>query len=618
MVKSSWTEDRGSDMKMKRTSAQLQKTFYTVYKDFFNTHDIVLSGSSILTWWADISHGIGTVWIKQKIPMKTFCWANLNNSGRVTFGSLLEYSILENSFKEQELDTLFVHNGGAIIWFLENVLSKNWFTKWIEIDILSETPPWHGFASFWVFSVILTFLLHIVIWKLDPKILIYQEIATQPVLFDELYNLSLELSHCISGWKSVGASNYAVMATHNVFPMVHFSNRPTWSRSSGENIMNEENTDIRRDMNHVIYKDSLFNFLWIDSSKLEEFPLDYGVIFTGFEYRYSDIESTREQKKHEEDWLDDFITRTVRSLWIPKDDRVILSELLGFDKTEILEQSTDIMNLRILEWFDSLARSTHLENSIDSFIDTIKKIGLLSFSYQKENKLFASLQYLFRQYQQFEDEDIGIFPFNTGKIWGSLFFVMKKWKSRTTIEKTLTHLQKDGFQLSLDYASWRDGYASDGVCIDQYISQKIYSDYTQEGNLLFTDTFGTSYCGDYEAIIKTETDCILLDTIWGRIYIKGTKLTSKEIHSQNTTIDMLKILIENIGSEVSNSKLPVSTYSQNKNELLSKVVIPIKKIAKEHFWMEISLNCSGWITEYYLRLEKDESIRIGIIKKLQN
>jgi hypothetical protein len=61
------------------------------------------------------------------------------------------------------------------------------------------------------------------------------------------------------------------------------------------------------------------------------------------------------------------------------------------------------------------------------------------------------------------------------------------------------------------------------------------------------------------------------------------KLTSKEIHSQNTTIDMLRILMDNIGKEVSNTKLPVSTYSQNKNEILGKVVLPIRKLALKHF-----------------------------------
>lgn len=217
----------------------------------------------------------------------------------------------------------------------------------------------------------------------------------------------------------------------------------------------------------------------------------------------------------------------------------------------------------------------------------------MSFSYQKGNRLFFALQYLFYRYRQFEDEEIGILPFNTAKIGGSLFFVMKHGKSRSTIQKVLDHLRSDGHIATLDYASWRDGCSSDGVRLEQFVTHKLYSEYTKEGNVLFSDTLGASYFGDYETVIENEKDCILLDTIRGRIYICGIKLTSKEIHSQNTTIDMMKILLENMGKEVSNAKLPVSTYSQNKNEILSKVVLPIRKLAKEHFGKEISLQCSG-------------------------
>lgn len=35
---------------IKMNSIELQKIFHTVYKDFFNAHDIVLSGDAIMTW----------------------------------------------------------------------------------------------------------------------------------------------------------------------------------------------------------------------------------------------------------------------------------------------------------------------------------------------------------------------------------------------------------------------------------------------------------------------------------------------------------------------------------------------------------------------------------------
>jgi hypothetical protein len=46
---------------------------------------------------------------------------------------------------------------------------------------------------------------------------------------------------------------------------------------------------------------------------------------------------------------------------------------------------------------------------------------------------------------------------------------------------------------------------------------------------------------------------------------------------------MMKILIENIAKEVSNSELPTSSYSQNKNEITGKVIAPLRKLVLKHF-----------------------------------
>ncbi len=599
-------------------SFELQKIFYTTYKGFFNKHNIVLSGGGVLTWWADISHGVSALRIKQKLPVKTFCGVNFNTSGKVTFWQMWTYSILENSFEESELNTFFKQNADQVSGFIKNFLYQHGYHGGIEIDFLFEAPPWHGFAFSGVISVLLTFLIHTLVKQLDIKTLVGREFPIDPILFDTLYNSSLRLSSCISWGKSAGgSSNYIVMAHNYALPIVHVSQKCE-HRNLHENIMDEENTDIHRCINTVIYRDSLLNFLWKDPLWIDELPIDYGVIFTGLEYRFADIEATREQRVYEEEKLTSFIATIVDALPVADSDRTILAKMLNFDKDEVIYKNIDHMNLKILEWFNTLFRRNNDDLSIEAFIDTIRKIGLSSFSYQKENRLFLALQYLFQKYQQFDDEEIGILPFNTGRTGGSLFFVMKKWQSRITIQKALDHLRDEWNIVSLDHASWRDGYSSDGVRVEQYITGKIFSEYTREGDVLFSDSFGESYSGDYDTMRQNETHGILLDAIWGRIYLDGVKLTSKDIHSQNTTIDMLKLLLDNLGKEVPNIKLPSSTYSHNKNEILSKIIIPIKRITKEHFWKEIALSCSGWITEYYLRLEHDPSLRISIIQKLQH
>ncbi len=67
------------------------------------------------------------------------------------------------------------------------------------------------------------------------------------------------------------------------------------------------------------------------------------------EYRFTDIEATREQREHEEDKLSSFLTSIVESLPIPESDRGILSGILSFDKDEVIYKNIDHMNLKILE-----------------------------------------------------------------------------------------------------------------------------------------------------------------------------------------------------------------------------------------------------------------------------
>ncbi|MEI7478079.1 MAG: hypothetical protein WCJ81_06410 [bacterium] len=53
-----------------------------------------------------------------------------------------------------------------------------------------------------------------------------------------------------------------------------------------------------------------------------------------------------------------------------------------------------------------------------------------------------------------------------------------------------------------------------------------------------------------------------------KIYIQGQKLTSKDLHSQTGTIEMLMTALPQIGSDISNKQLPLSTYSKSKNDMV--------------------------------------------------
>ena len=79
--------------------------------------------------------------------------------------------------------------------------------------------------------------------------------------------------------------------------------------------------------------------------------------------------------------------------------------------------------------------------------------------------------------------------------------------------------------------------------------------------------------------------------ISNKISINGRKLTSEDLHSQTATVDILKILIENTGKDVSNKDFVVSSYSKNKNDMLGKIVLPLIELIEKETGKKMPLIC---------------------------
>jgi len=74
--------------------------------------------------------------------------------------------------------------------------------------------------------------------------------------------------------------------------------------------------------------------------------------------------------------------------------------------------------------------------------------------------------------------------------------------------------------------------------------------------------------------------------------------------------------MENIGKDISNKELPVSSYSKNKNDMLGKIVIPLIELIEKETGKKLPLICKGSIYEFYLKLNPSD-IDIAVIQKLQ-
>jgi hypothetical protein len=222
---------------------------------------------------------------------------------------------------------------------------------------------------------------------------------------------------------------------------------------------------------------------------------------------------------------------------------------------------------------------------------------------EKQSWFADDFNFIFRKNSTSHEEKIWITPIYTWKLGGWYLVVTKPGISRWTIESSIDELKNSYPCIQIEYSSHVDGESRDGIKIEQYISQWVFSKYVDKNKFLYKDNLWKTYIWDYNEILETENEWMLLDLINNKIYLNGIKLTSKDIHSQNATIEILRILQQSIWSEVSNKELPLSSYSKNKNDMIWKIVLPLLKFIEKKTSIKLPIVCKWSITDFYLKME---------------
>ena len=170
-----------------------------------------------------------------------------------------------------------------------------------------------------------------------------------------------------------------------------------------------------------------------------------------------------------------------------------------------------------------------------------------------------------------------------------------------------------GTNFSIDVDSHEDGWETGWVQLEQWRSRGIYSDFCRGSHSvsIYTGNDSSLSFGTYDACREATCD-IILDSIKRKILIQWEKVTSKELHSQATTCDILCMLVQSLGEDISSTNLPQSSYTTNKNDMLWKIVGPLIKTIETKTQKRLPLSCSGWTTQFVLRLDPSD-VSIGVI-----
>ncbi len=143
------------------------------------------------------------------------------------------------------------------------------------------------------------------------------------------------------------------------------------------------------------------------------------------------------------------------------------------------------------------------------------------------------------------------------------------------------------------------------VCIEQDRKQKYIARSSFAEGYLIQSPGSTEHVQSYNSLGLSKGK-LLVDQISRKIYIDGEKVSSKEILSQQLTIDLLDKYITEGMDQIHVSDLPSSSYTQNKSEMMSKILSPLMRTVHRRLGKNLRMSCTGSTVDFVIKFEEVE------------
>ncbi len=596
-------------------SKNLKKTYIQTYEKFFLENQTVVSAPFVLSRSGDILNNYSGVSIKQKIPLRIYMWYSRNMSKKITINKVYhldmnEYQFIENNALEyapyiadinQELQKKY-----------EKLLEGD---EGIEINILSELPRgvWLWFWS--VLALLLSVVIQSISWSIDnKKISTMRGQNINELLMDiqsDVHKIFMDAFHfdtLIYGmvWSGTKMASFF----DSLYPIVSFS-------EDFDKLLVPDRDIVNR------YYGFRLNNLFKGLRDTPYLPIDYGVIYSGKPVLLEQIAGNKYKSNQN-------ITKTIKSDFkkivgdhfsnlhpnrIPRFYKYFIApETDEFDTT--YGKLMGILSLKILYFMSKIYSEAYEETHMLQFLDALEKFRQGDCVTRNSSTNFLKFITLFLENFHGPRQYISLLPNDSTIMWWSLVFALPLEWFRKMVVDAADKTNMDFVWSKLIYANRIDGVEQEGLKFEQDLKQWIYSEFLDSSSCILKMADGKIKIGNYDTTIKNYKTWILLDMLSNKIYINGRKLTSEDLHSQTATVDILKILIENIGKDIPNKEFSVSSYSKNKNDMLGKIVLPLIELIEKETGKKLPLICKWSMYDFYLKLNASD-IGIAVIDKLQ-
>lgn len=586
-------------------SESLKKNFPQIYRELFSKCPIVASAPGGF-WWCG-EHGVleGNFALIQKIPARVYVGIEPTSPPDVKIGSFLYFSTTDQKFL-----TNFMEEPVAtkLLTFLrEQVFGSK---SGIILHIISEVPINRGLNASGAFSASLSAAIKLFLNETNTKaISSWRHSQTSKLLLDSNFHKTLllawKIESILHGDLTSGSTVIAPMIGGD-YPTICFPPHQDLS-----NLQNHWQTRYSHLDNKKIAAARLNEFFEFKS--LPSWSFDFGLIYSGDSRPTSAVHQISIARRNE---LHQVLTKAKHLNFLKP---YVLPKEHSWDS---YMQALKINSLEILLNFREVFEKGLSEKVMRDFFLSINRYQDLLNVVTTHSTGIESVENLLRQkvYELGDEFGIGT-KTSGGGIKGDVLFVTAYHSIRDTLDNLLEHLSRSlKLDFFLDYASWIDGIEDDNVSVEQDLLSKIYSDFVSAGSY-FVKHFSSNgfkhtdiYTPEHFEIEQGSMP-LILNPFENEIWIRKTKLDSKTIPSSQTTIKVLKILLENYGKQISNSKLPDSSYSHDRNELQSKIISPINKQVRKHLGKDLPIEIHGTLDKFAIKLS-DVPFSIHLIEKI--
>ncbi len=592
----------------------LKKTYFHTYESFFIENNFVVSAPFVMNRSWDVLNNYHWVSIKQQVPLRLYMWYTKTNSWTITINKI---SYLELNWYN------FVTMGAIEYASYFNNLNKFLQEKYgylcekyggIEINILSELPRGVGL---WFWSI-LALVLSLLINRLEENITnislikltqrnINELLNDQYSPFYKIFLDALEFDKyiywMISSWTKL-ASFF-----NSYYPIISFSE---------DNDKSIEELSIKK-RRYFWFK---LNDLYPELREISYLPMDYGITYSGTPVLLEQVAGSN----YKNNWMiAQEIISEMKGLfgdflqYIPINQRPkFYKNLIEPEKDEINNTYGKIMgiaSLKILFFMSKVCCNGYDENNVIALLDSLKK--LRQSDCVTRDSADSMLLYIKRILEKFEwsSKKLALLANDSTIMWWSLLFVMPLEVSRNIITNAIDSLNQEFEWSRTIYTSWWDGLSFEWCKIEQDLVNNKYSEFLDWRNCIMKRTNGKVVVWDCDKLVQNQKKWLLLDSLNNKIYLDWQKLTSQDLHSQTATIEIVKMLLENPGRDISNKQLPPSSYSKNKNDMLWKIVWPLLSLVEEKTGKKLPLICKGSLYEFTIKLNNSD-IEMTILNAL--